>query len=407
MRKGDNIAKILNKLQKNGFKKAVLEECSNLFIDKSFEERLDSNKDLIGFDNGIYDLKNGCFRDGIPEDYVTITVGYDWIEYEENHPYINEIDEFFKSLMRENDMREYIMSLLASYLDGHTKQQKVIIWTGIGSNGKSVCINFFQAAFGAYCGVLPITVLTRKQGGSSGATPELADTWGKRFVVFQEPETDDKLYIGRMKELSGSDWIYARKLFRDPIRFQPQFKLVLTCNKLPHIGSTDGGTWRRLRVSPWESEFVDLDKKKLFYGKQLTENQFPKDYDINEKCEKWKKVFLWHLIKHYYPKHRNGTVIEPAKVLDATNKWRQESDIYLEYLDENIIKTHNKTDFLSIDVIYNGFKFWYKESYSANGCPNKKELRAYMEKHDYDIKKGHVCGVKSSNDDDIEDELGI
>ena len=89
--------------------------------------------------------------------------------------------------------------------DNAEKQQKVIIWTGIGSNGKSVCINFFQAAFGGYCGVLPITVLTRKQGGSGSATPELADTWGKRFVVFQEPENDDKLYIGRMKELSGSD----------------------------------------------------------------------------------------------------------------------------------------------------------------------------------------------------------
>jgi hypothetical protein len=273
------------------------------------------------------------------------------------------------------------------------------------SNGKSVCINFFQAAFGAYCGVLPITVLTRKQGGAGNATPELADTWGKRFVVFQEPENDDKLYIGRMKELSGSDWIYARKLFRDPIKFKPQFKLVLTCNKLPHIDSTDGGTWRRLRVTPWESEFVDLDKNGLCYGKKLKAKQFPKDYDINEKCEKWKRVFMWYLIKEYYPKYKTDGLREPDKVLAFTNKYKKDSDIYLEYLDENLIRSGNKKDYQPIDLIYGAFKFWYRESYANNKCPSKKELREYMENHEYDCRKGYVFGVRFSTDDDIQDEL--
>jgi P4 family phage/plasmid primase-like protien len=406
MRKGENVSKVITKLQKSGFKKSVLEECSCLFLDKTFEELLDSNKDLIGFDNGVYDLKNACFRDGIPEDYVTISVGYEWEDYPEDHPYINEIETFFDSVMREIEMKKYMMSLLASYLDGHTKQQKVIIWTGIGSNGKSVCINFFQTAFGDYCGILPITVLTRKQGGSSGATPELADTWGKRFVVFQEPENDDKLYIGRMKELSGSDWVYARKLFRDPIKFQPQFKLVLTCNKLPHIGSTDGGTWRRLRVTPWESEFVDLDKDGLCYGKPMTADQYPKDYDINEKCEKWKKVFLWHLITHYYPTYRkSGSIHEPEKVKEFTNKYKKDSDIYFEYLDKNIIKTNDKKDTMTIDVIYSGFRYWHKEAYNG-GCPVLKQLKEYMENHDYDIKKSkYVYGVKSACDEEVEEEL--
>lgn len=262
-------------------------------------------------------------------------------------------------------------------------------------------------AFGDYCGILPITVLTKKQAGSSNATPEMAMMRGKRFVVFQEPENDDKIYVGRMKELSGSDWVYARPLFRDPIRFKPQFKLVLTCNKLPHIDSTDGGTWRRLRVTPWESEFVDLDKNGLFYGQKLKENQFPKDYDIYDKLQQWKGVFMWLLVTKYYEQYKKQDckLYEPEKVLAFTNKYKRDSDIYMEYLDENLIKTGNKKDYENVDVIYNAFKFWYKESYANSKCPSKKELRDYMESHEYECKKGHIVGVRFTNDDDIKDEL--
>ncbi len=405
IKRADNISKIIQKLKKSSFKKSIIEECQNLFYDNNFEELLDSNRDLIGFDNGVYDLKNGCFRDGVPEDYVTISVGYDWEDYNEEHPYIAEIEAFFSKMMREKNMREYILTLLASYLDGYTKQQKVIIWTGTGSNGKSISVSFFQMAFGEYCGVLPITVLTKKQGGSGAATPEMAETRGKRFVVFQEPESDDKIYVGRMKELSGGDWIYARPLFRDPIKFKPQFKLLLTCNKLPTIPSTDGGTWRRLRVSPWESEFVDLDEDGLFYGQELKDNQFPKDYDLEEKMERWKKVFLWYLITKYYPKYIKEGISEPKKVLAFTDKYKRDSDIYYEFLNENLVVTNDKKDYESINVIYNAFKFWYKESYANNKCPSKKELQDYIENHDYDCRKGHVFKVRFVNEDDIAEEL--
>lgn len=404
LKRGDNVMKIILKLKKSGFKKSVLEECTNLFYDKKFEEKLDSNPFLIGYDNGVYDLKNECFREGVPEDYVTFTVGYAWKDFKETDPMITEIKDFFKSVMVDKDMREYILTLLASYLDGLTKQQKFILWTGSGSNGKSKMVYFFNLAFGDYCDTLPITVLTKKQGNASSASPEVAKLRGKRFVCFQEPESDDKIYVGRMKELTGGDKIHARPLFREPIVFKPQFKLLLTCNKLPFIPSTDGGTWRRLRVSPWESEFVDLING-LYNGKAPKANQFVKDYDLDDKLERWKQAFMWLLVTKYYKKYNKEGLVEPKKVTEFTNKYQKDSDIYFEFLSEVLISTESKKDYESMSVIYNFFKDWYRECYATSKCPSKKDLSEYMENHDYVFNKGYVYNVKFANDDEVDAEL--
>ena len=326
------------------------------------------------------------FRPGTPDDYVYRTVGYDYEIFSLDHPYVKEIQNFFNKVQTEEDMREYILTLLASHLDGHTKAQKFILWTGSGANGKSTVIEFYQYAFGEYCGVLPITVLTSKRKGSSNATPEIADLRGKRFVVFQEPERDDKIYVGYMKELSGGDWIYARPLFKDPIRFKPQFKMILTCNVLPYIPSTDNGTWRRLRVSPFESEFVD--------GKPKRKNQFPKDYDLTDKMQEWKKALLWLLINVYYVKYKAEGIKEPTKVTDFTSRYKRKSDAILEYIEDNLDKTGNDDDMESIDFIYTGFREWYKDGNPNRTILNKNDLQEYLMNNNYRCDKTYLYGYK-------------
>jgi len=731
-KRAHNITNLIMKLKKPAFKREVMRECAHKFIEPTFEEKLDSHKNLIGFTNGVYDLEQMCFRRGTPDDWVSLCVGYPYKEYEMDSIEIQEVEDFFNKVQTETDMREYVKTLLASYIDGHTKQQKFIIWTGSGchargtkimmsngsvknvediqvgdklmgddstprsvkelfrghakmykvtpmkgdpyivndnhilclkatnisrivwiekesqykvswqekndfgipvlkamnfkvddyktkneahdeaikfkndlmtnnnkvikkgdiiemsvmdymenigeigahnysgykvgvtfeekklkidpyvfgywlcdsdnkrstnmskigcdilpddlryygvindkhipddfkfnsrdnqlellagiidsehyshkdsnqynlalksekmiddviflcrslgfasyknghivqiygsgiekipirfkgkktsqtikvkdallnsfkveyvnndnyfgfeldgnhrylmndftvthnSNGKSSLVEFFQLAMGEYCGTFPNTVLTRKRGNSSGASPELADKRGKRFVVIQEPESDDQINVGFMKELTGRDIIYARPLFKDPIEFRPQFKLLLTCNKLPWIPSGDGGTWRRLRVTPFESEFVD---------EPTLPHQFPKDDELYEKFERNKGALLWYLINKYYKKFMDNGLKEPEKVLMHTKNYKKQSDIFLEFIEDELEVTKSNGDFETMDTIYSTFKQWYKDAHSGSTSLSKKEFREYLEKNRYNVDKKYLYGVR-------------
>nr|QBK88651.1 MAG: D5-like helicase-primase [Mimivirus LCMiAC01] len=400
--KADNVMKIIKQLKMASFKKHIMTECEDLFYDRKFEERLNSKKHLLGFDNGVYDLENMFFRPGTPDDYISMSTGYYYREYSMEDEAVKGVINFFKQVQIESVMREYILTLLASFLDGLNEQQKFIIWIGTGSNAKSCVMDFFTKAMGDYSGVLPSTVITKKKGGSSNATPEIAMLRGVRFVVIQEPEGNDKIHVGYMKELTGGDRLMSRAMYREPFYFIPQFKLLLTCNKLPFIPSNDEGTWRRIRVSPFGSEFVDLDKngKHWYTHKKLKFNQFPKDNKMMRKLGKWNKAFMWLLINKYYKQYKenNMKIVEPEKVTIYTKRYQKSSDRYFEFLSEHLDKTNRSKDAEEIGFIYSMFKTWYKESYN-NICPSRKEFLEYLVKHDYKLKRNKIIGVRVVDDD--------
>lgn len=389
---------IAEKLGDVGFRNNIIRACANKFYDSGFQKKLDSNVYLVGFLNGVYDLKELCFRDGLPSDYVAKTVGYEWEEYDERDPIFKKINKFFAEVQIDEDMRTYVLTLIAKCLRG-VPDTKVHIWTGGGGNGKSATIDLIKAILGDYFGVLPVTVLTRKRANASNATPELADKYGKRFLVIQEPEHNDVMYVGQMKEITGKDTIQARPLYGDPFEYQPQFVIVLTCNNLPTIPATDNGTWRRLRVVPFESEFVDDEPTEA--------NQFMKDEDLQEEFEEWRQPFMWLILTKYYPIYKKGyngksyKIVEPNKVKEHTKEYKLDSDMFAEFIDGNLVATGNKQDTETMDYVYKMFKDWYVASYS-DSAPDKKKLVGYLKKNKYSVDKRNIHGVKIDIGIDLE-----
>ena len=65
------LSDIAGRLKNSTSKDHICREAKTLFHDKNFTFKENENDYLICFKNGVYDLLNGIFRDGYPEDYIT------------------------------------------------------------------------------------------------------------------------------------------------------------------------------------------------------------------------------------------------------------------------------------------------------------------------------------------------
>jgi len=360
---------IATKLKTTSFKENVMKECTDLFYIEKFVERLDSNPNLIGFENGVYDLDSAEFREGRPEDYVSFSTHINFLPFNPSHPIVQQIKEYFSQVLPQPAVRQYVLKLFATFLSGNNKEQKFNIWTGIGSNSKSLCVNLFESSFGDYCCKFPITLLTQKRAASNAATSELARAKGKRFACLQEPSEDEKLNIGLMKELSGGDKIMARALFQEPIEFTPQFKMLLLCNHLPAVPSDDGGTWRRIRVVEFTSRFCE---------NPVEANEYPIDYELPEKMLKWKEHFISMLID-YYRLYRIEGNPEPEEVLQCTRDYKRQNDHLSDFV-QTCLEQKSGNYFLSINDAFMELKTWAKDDNVPVKIPTKADLEKYLSK---------------------------
>jgi P4 family phage/plasmid primase-like protien len=372
-KKGTDAMKIATKLKTTSYKDSVMKECKCLFIDENFEELLDCRPHLIGFKNGVYDMKMHIFREGMPDDYISLSTNRNYIQYNPEYQEIIDINDFFEKVFTNINLRNYVLDILACIIDGSIAQERFYIFTGQGSNGKSRLLDLIQKAVGDYYATLPIALLTQKRAASNSAQGEIERTKGRRFAVLQEPNENDKINVGYMKELSGNDRILTRGLYKEPYEFKPQFKMILACNELPEIPSQDGGVWRRLRVIEFSSKFCENpDPSKS--------NEFTMDLELSEKFERYAEYFITMLIE----RHKNinpNKINEPREVINATQKYKDNNDIIGQYVGDRIITDPDCKEKIGITEIYNDFKMWGINNVSkGKKTPDRTQLRSYLEK---------------------------
>ena len=400
-RKYSELVNLEDKLYNCGFKESVMKECVGLFYEEDFEGKLNSNPHRIGCANGVIRLDaikpdpanpgkmkgmskaegdiNNFFEYGTPDDYVTFQAGNEMPEHEPLHyreydpedPLQAEIAEFFSQLFPNAELRAWVLKLLASCLEGKNREQCYYTFQGVGGNGKSKLVELMVMTLGDYQSSLQSTALTRKRPESGAANPDIMSIKNKRFIYMQEPDDKEPLNTSRMKQFSGEDAVEARGLYADQERFKVSGKLFMMCNNLPAINSMDRGTWRRVRLIPFESKFVNPGDKEL--GQP---NVFLKDMNLNTKLKRWRESFfalLVHIYVTQYAVSDNGT-LEPSPeiVMNESLKYREAFDSYAKFRFGRMRVDRDSDEKCTLTDIWRAYRYWYE----AVGGAGKKLTQA-------------------------------
>jgi P4 family phage/plasmid primase-like protien len=370
-------AAIQIQLKKVAFKKNVMEECKLLFLDEELSVRLDANKNLIAFNNGVLDTLTMEFRDGKSDDYMSFTTGIDYYpdkKYTE-YPCWPELDKFLRSILPDPDVREYFLAHLTTCMVGGNPAQKFHILTGSGSNGKSMLMILMATCLGMYACKAPITLITQDRGKAGVASPELVRMKGKRFVTMQEPEQGANIKTGLMKELSSCEKITARDLFagsKEMIDIDIQAHFHLSCNDKPKVDAQDGGTWRRLCVINFPNKFVANPTKP---------NELPEDKTIQIKVEsvEWAECTMNYLIAIFREGNGFRKLTPPEKVLQYTNEYKDETDVIGRFIREYVHELEEGEEIKGVTTseMNRAFQDWKRENQLFQGSTT--ELKTRME----------------------------
>lgn len=368
----------------------IMRECRELFYDREFEQKLDQNRYLMCFKNGVVDFKEKRFRKGFPEDYLSKCTQTDFHSLDESRDKVlmEQIHEYMRQLFPIPELCKYMWDHLASVLIGDTaKTQCLHYYTGVGQNGKSMLIKLLQTILGDYATELDVSFFVNERPSRGKATPELLCLVGSRLAVTAEPSEGEKLNEGPMKQLtSGTDKITFRGLFKDQESFIPQVHSVIMANHYLPVKSRDHGTWRRIRVVKFLSLFVDNPVE----GDEDKPYQFKKADDFDDKFKKWAPVIMAMLVELAY--QNQGSLPMCDIVAEYSNQYRKEQDFIAEYMQERLTPCAPEERLLKSNVIRD-FDQWYQETYSTKITGKTTELVKAIEKI-YGTYKSCWRGVK-------------
>ena len=289
--------------------KAILELAKHfLAIDPA---RLDANPEELNTPKGIINLKTGemrpCDKSALCTKVTACAPGSAgaemWISFLES---VTGGDSSFIT---------YLQMVAGMALFGRVYEEGIVLAYGPGRNGKSTLFNALAAVLGDYAGTLDIAVLTTDRQNRGAA---LATLRGKRLVIAGELEEGKRLSVSTLKQISSTDPITVEEKYRSPETIIPTHTLILYSNHEPQVGSTDDGTWRRIRVAPFKTR---ISRGIPNYGEKLVNEAGP-------------AILAWAIQGAMMFAENGYRLPSPEVVEEATEEYRQRENWLENFLEE-------------------------------------------------------------------------
>jgi putative DNA primase/helicase len=290
-------------------------------------DALDCNRWLFNCANGTIDLRTGELRPHKRADHLTQLCPTRYRPGASCPRFLTALAAIFND---DSEIVEFVRRYLGYALTGDVREQALPIWHGAGSNGKTTIVTAVLETIGTdYSGTAPVELLIETRGTQHPTI--LADLFGKRLIVGVETAESSRFNEARLKFLTGGDRIKARRMREDFWEFSPTHKLILITNHKPEVRGIDHAFWRRLRLVPFEVQFLNA-KAPENAGKIIPVNRRI-DTKLPEALRAEREGILAWLVQGCLAWQRDGLTV-PAAVSRATTEYRIIQDVLASFISE-------------------------------------------------------------------------
>ena len=137
------------------------------------------------------------FRDGKPDDFWLLRIGYEYVEYDPKNPEVMKLMDALRKVQPIPENLTYLLKEIASASGCHTTDTFNILYGG-GANAKSWLMGLVGAAFDVYGHSLNTSILANDISGEM-PNPALADGQYKQFIEVQEAKKNTALNMEPIK----------------------------------------------------------------------------------------------------------------------------------------------------------------------------------------------------------------
>jgi P4 family phage/plasmid primase-like protien len=304
--------------------------------------RLDGDDMLLGCEDCVYDFREKRFREGRPEDMVSMSTGHTRADLEANDGLTEEIMEAIGN-MHQPDELSYMINTLATSVVGDRPNDVFHIWSGTGANGKGLTKNLVATTFGEYYYEPSAGLFATRSVSGSVLSSELAKLKGRRVVIASEAESGDKLRAGLLKQCSGHDLIQARDLYKTADEFRCVANIILCFNEIPGVDDSSGGIERRLRLLRFRNKFMENPTA-------LGHRRIDTTLQAKFCSKKYGAAFLAYLIRTF---NEYGFAFEtPASVRNDAKSYVRDNNLLEEFM-KTFFEAAPEGNFIPLKEVWN------------------------------------------------------
>jgi putative DNA primase/helicase len=212
----------------------------------------DKNIEWICCKNVMVNLLIGETKDHSPNNMATIQIPQTYLKLHKT-PHIptpQKILKFLHEVMPSYDDVETVLDYLAYCLWRGFPFHKWLIFTGSGRNGKGVTTE----------------LITRFLGHDNVSNEELdrilennfatANLYGRLANIDADLSSETLKKTGKLKKLSGNDWIIAEQKFKTAFQFKNCAKLIFSANKMPITPDESDAYFARIIMISFPNQYI-------------------------------------------------------------------------------------------------------------------------------------------------------